>query len=138
MDKLTYASKSFEQALAEGKLIGSKCNDCGALITPQRLFCSKCGSMNTEVIEFSGKGKLAAFTVIYVASSPMANLGYGPKNPYCSGIVELEEGPRISAQITGFDLSVPASIKIGAPLEFEVVTVGEGEEVQHMLTFKKS
>ncbi len=137
MDNHRHTTKNFDQALAEGKLIGTECQNCGRKVSPQRLFCPDCGSSNTKLIEFSGEGKIAAFTVIYVPATQMANLGYGPKNPYCSAIVELEEGPRISAQVTGLNLQNPQDIKIGQPVKMEIITVGEGEETQTVLTFRK-
>ena len=41
----------------------------------------------------------------------MADKGYGRDNPCCTGIVTLEEGPRISARILGVDGNNPQDIK---------------------------
>ena len=41
----------------------------------------------------------------------MGEKGYGRDNPCCSGIVTLEEGPRISAHILGVDGNNPQDIK---------------------------
>ena len=65
--------------------------------------CPHCHSTNLEWVETSGKGKLAGFTVVYIAPTFMVEQGYGRDKPYVSGIVELEEGVKISARITGFD-----------------------------------
>jgi len=48
----------------------------------------------------------------------------------------LEEGPRISAQIVGLDLSDPATIKIGMPLKQTFVVRGEGESAKKFLAFE--
>ena len=46
----------------------------------------------------------------------MSKRGYGRDNPYCTGIVTLEEGPRVSARILGVDGNNPQSIKTGMAL----------------------
>jgi uncharacterized OB-fold protein len=66
----------------------------------------------------------------------MAEQGFDRKNPYVSGIVELEEGTSISARITGLDASKPAEIKIGTPLSVDFVEFGEGETKKTYLAFK--
>ncbi len=66
----------------------------------------------------------------------MAEQGFDRKNPYISGIVELEEGTNISARITGLDAMKPNEIKIGAPLNVDFVEFGEGETKKTYLAFK--
>ncbi len=136
MTDQVFYSKAFDQALAEDLLIGSRCLACDTITVPQRQICSNCHSDQVERILTSGKGKLAAFTVIYIPPTSMAEAGYNAKNPYCVGIVELEEGPRISAQIIGLDLSDPSTIKIGMPLQQTFVIRGEGESAKKFLAFE--
>lgn len=136
MCELTMNTKDFYKALQDQRLIGAACLDCGFLAVPQRGICPNCLSSNTEITTLSGSGKLAAYTVIYVPSSMMANAGYNAKNPYCVGIVELDEGPRISAQIMDMDLSQPAKIKIGTKLKMTTITRQEGEKGKTYLGFK--
>jgi hypothetical protein len=129
-------SKAFNQAIEEDLLIGSRCLVCGNISLPQRQICPKCHSDQAERIQTNGKGRLAAFTVIYIPPTSMADAGYNAKNPYCVGIVALEEGPRISAQIVGLDLSDPATIKIGMPLKRAFVVRGEAESAKKFLAFE--
>ena len=129
-------SKAFNQAIAEDVLIGSHCLVCGNISIPQRQICPNCHSDQVERIHTNGIGTLAAFTVIYVPPTSMADAGYTAKNPYCVGIVALGEGPRISAQIVGLDLSDPAKIKIGLPLKQTFVLRGEGEDAKKFLAFE--
>jgi uncharacterized OB-fold protein len=88
-----------------------------------------------EWIETSGKGKLAGFTVIYIGPSFMIEEGYGRDKPYVSGIVELEEGVKISARIAGVDASHPETIRVGMPMQVEFLHVGEGEKARTHLAF---
>lgn len=136
MTETNLNSKEFHQAIAQDILIGSRCLNCGSISVPQRQICPRCHSEKAERIETKGKGTLAAFTVIYVPPTSMAEAGYNAKNPYCVGIVSLEEGPRISAQIVGLDLSNPSAIKIGLPLKQTFVIRGEGESAKKFLAFE--
>lgn len=136
MSDFDFTSKAFSDKLAEHKLFGSRCKACGKLFLPPRAMCSACHSHEVEAIEFSGKGKLAAFTVIYIAPTAMIAAGYDRKNPYCAGVVELDEGPRISAQILGADVTQPESIHIGTPVEVTFIERGEGDASKVFLGFK--
>lgn len=83
-----------------------------------------------------GRGKLLTYTTIAVGTPAMIEAGYDRNRHYCSGIVELDEGPRISAIILGVDANSPTSIKIGTPLKVEFLTKAEGETEKALLAFK--
>jgi uncharacterized OB-fold protein len=136
MSEYSMDSKDFYKALESKELIGSRCKECGTSTIPQRPICPKCFSDQTEIIKFSGKGKLVAFTVVSVPPVAMAEAGYDSKNPYCSGIIELKEGPRISAQILNVDVRNPESIKIGTPMEMTTITRGDEENKKTFLAFQ--
>jgi uncharacterized OB-fold protein len=89
-----------------------------------------------KVEEVKGKGKLAAFTVIYVPPTVMKNYGFDGKNPYASAVIELDEGGKVCGQLVGFDLSKPEDIKVGTPLVMEKIVRGEGEEEKVFLGFR--
>lgn len=131
-----FTSASFNEFLGEKKLMASKCTKCGALYLPPRPLCIKCFGSEMEWVEMKGKGKLAAFTTIAIAPTLMIEEGYGRDNPYCTGVVELEEGPKISARILGVDAKKPEEIKIGTPLAVDFVERGEGEGKRTFLAFK--
>lgn len=131
-----FTSASFNEYLGEKKLMASKCTKCGALYVPPRPLCNKCFGSEMEWAEMKGKGKLAAFTTIAIAPTLMIEEGYGRDNPYCTGVVELAEGPKISARILGVDAKKPEEIKIGTPLAVDFVERGEGEAKRTFLAFK--
>ncbi len=126
----------FAEHLAQKRVIGSRCKKCGRRFLPPRMWCPNCQQNNLEACEFSGRGKLAAFTVVYVAPTAMLAAGYDRKNPYCVGVVELEEGERIPAQILGVDVHHPETIQIGTPLKAVFVERGEGEGKKVFLGFE--
>ena len=66
----------------------------------------------------------------------MIDAGYDRKNPYVAGVVELVEGPRISAQILGLDATRPDMGWIGRPLRATFVERGEGEKRRAYLAFE--
>lgn len=131
-----FSAAAFDQYIAEHKLMATHCKKCGGVYVPPRAICPKCHSEEMEWVETSGKGKLAGFTVIYTGPTFMAEQGFDRKNPYISGIVELEESANISARITGIDPMKPDEIKIGAPLNVDFVEFGEGETKKTYLAFK--
>lgn len=122
--------------LAEHKLMAVRCTSCSALYLPPRAVCPACHSEALEWVELSGNASLTGFTIIYVAPTAMLAQGYSRENPYISGIVELLEGPKISARITGLDPHHPEVIKIGITLKADYLEVGEGEGKRTFLAFK--
>lgn len=136
MSEFNFTNLAYTTQLAEKKLVGSRCKHCGRLHLPPRLLCPDCRSTEKEPFEFSGRGKLAAFSVIYYGPTFMKNFGYGPKNPYVAGIVDLEEGPRISGQILGLDIDHPENITIGVPLTVTFIERGENELKKTFLGFQ--
>ena len=136
MNDKPFNDHSYEQFLNEWKIMGSKCKKCGALALPPRPICVSCFGNQMEWVQFKGDGKLDAFTSIVVAPPPMAKEGFGRNNPYIVGVVELREGVKIVARITGVDAKKPEQIKVGIPLKAEFLKRGEGTNGQTILAFK--
>jgi len=126
----------WKKFLQEKKLMASKCSECGRIQLPPRPICPNCHTFNQNLIELKGKGKLIAFTVIRVGSPLMEKEGYNKDNPYCSGIVQLEEGPCITARILGFDPFQPEKINIGSPVEVDYVQANHDGEEMTFLAFR--
>jgi uncharacterized OB-fold protein len=89
-----------------------------------------------EWVEMKGTGKLAAFTCITVAPPFMIAQGYNRKNPYCSGVVELDEGGRVDARIEGLDPKDPDSIKVGTPMRAKFIHRDDAEMPVSYLAFE--
>jgi uncharacterized OB-fold protein len=87
--------------------------------------------------QMSGRGKLAAFTTIHIAPTAMIEAGYGRDKPYCTGVVQLDEGPAISAQIVGVDATQPEQIAVGTPLKIAFIERGESEGSRTYLAFAR-
>jgi len=134
--EIPFTAFAFQQFLNRGELKASQCVDCQKTYLPVRAICPACGQSNLEWTELSGKGKLAAYTSVYIGPSFMNEQGYGRNKPYLTGIVALEEGPKISARLLGLDPENPSMIKIGTALEFSGIELGEGENISTQLAFK--
>ena len=136
MEARPFSDISYEQFLDEDKLMGSKCNQCGAVFTPPRPICIQCHSSDMEWLEMQGRGKLAGFTCITIGPAFMIEEGYDRNNPYCVGVVELDEGTRVDARIEDVDASKPETIKVGMPLTVKFLHRGEGENLRTFLAFQ--
>ena len=136
VEEKTISVFNFNRFLDQNKLMGSRCKKCGTLFLPPRSICIKCYKTEMDWVQMKGKGKLVTFTSINVGPTWMVEEGYDRKHPYCSGVVDLEEGVRIDARIEGVDGSKPETIKVGMPLTVEFLHRGEGDDMHTFLAFK--
>lgn len=116
---------AFARALQAKKLLGSRCTGCGAVHLPPRQICTHCRSEAQEWMELSGRGRLAAFTSIFIAPTAMVAAGHDRNNPYVSGLVQLEEGPLFSARILGVDARQPDLEWIGRAVNATWIETGD-------------
>lgn len=91
-------SRSIPQRYA---LIGAKCKSCNTMNLPVSLFCCKCGGTQLEPAKLSGRGKVYCFTIISRGGSPPEFTRQQKLvGSYPVAIVELDEGPKVVAQMT--------------------------------------
>jgi uncharacterized OB-fold protein len=62
--------------------------------------------------------------------------GYNRKNPYISGVVELDEGGKVDARIEGLDPNKPEDIKVGMPLKVKYLHTQVDERKETFLAFE--
>lgn len=92
----TLTADHFADALRQGRFIGLKCNQCSGYTVPPQKVCSNCTSEDMKTVGLSRDGELRSFTVIHTPAE-----GFEP--PYLVGLVELAEGPWVTANIIDFD-----------------------------------
>lgn len=103
------------------RMEGVVCTTCGAKFFPPREVCAECKSNKLEAFEFSGRGELYSFTTLY-----QAPLGYEGGLPYAVGMIKLDKGPMVEAQLTDVN---PQDLKIGQRVEMVTRKLRElGEE----------
>ena len=114
------------------RLEGNRCTHCSKIYFPKKHLC-ECGSTSFEEHQLKGKGKILTFTEI--KSSPEE---FSDMTPYCVGIIELEEGPKITSQIA--DARVD-ELKIGDEVSTvfrKFVANGDAGIIHYGLKFKKN
>jgi len=137
METKEFSATSFYEFLAGHKLMGTRCTQHpAAVFLPPRAYCPHCVKQSMEWLEFSGKGKLLTFTVVYIGPAAMIAAGFDRENPYCVGIVELFEGPRISAMLTGVNPTQPEGIALGSPVSLDVQELGPEGAKKAVLAFR--
>ena len=94
--KLTF--KAYNESLKEDKLLGLKCQACGAITVPPKMVCRKCTSSDLEIVQLNGAGEIKTFTTVNVASE-----GREAEVPYTIVMVKLDEGPWIMGNLSGID-----------------------------------
>lgn len=102
-------------------LIGTKCGNCKNIMFPPRYICPTCRRIGKlEPYKLSGRGKVFSYTVVHAAAE-----GFEDQVPYVLAIIELEEGPRLTAQITDCN---PDEVKIGDEVEVVFRRMGQESE----------
>ena len=109
---LTLDNQFWFEAAKEHRLVIQRCSGCGVLRHPPRPRCDKCGSYEWDAAEASGRGTVYSFVVNHYPQVPAFDY------PLAVGLIELEEGTRLVANIVGIE---PADITIGMPVEVEWV-----------------
>jgi hypothetical protein len=105
--------KEFFNALSDGKILATRCKDCGEIYFPPQQDCPKCKKKEVEWIELSKEGTLQTYTQINV--KPFSFSHY---DDYIVGIGRLPEGINITAWVREKD---PRNLKVGMKLKLEVV-----------------
>jgi len=136
METLPFSDIAYDQYLSEERLMGSRCEHCRRLYVPPRPICIDCQKTEMALVEMSGQGKLAGFTFISIGPAFMRKEGYDRNNPYCVGVVELQEGTRVDARIEGVDPKAPESIKIGMPMKVAFLHRGTEIDPKSYLAFE--
>jgi len=93
-------------------LIGNRCGACKRTYFPPRESCPYCRRKsigNMMDLKFSGKGEIVSYTIIHVAPED-----FEEQVPYPIAVIELEEGPRVTAQIVDCDIN---DVKIGMKVQ---------------------
>jgi uncharacterized OB-fold protein len=105
----------FEGARAH-ELCIQHCTSCGTLRHPPLPACGTCQSLEWDTVLASGKGTLFSFVVVHYPQVPSFEY------PLPIGLVELEEGTRVVANLSGME---PADITIGMQLQADFVDFDE-------------
>ncbi len=90
-------------------LVGEICPHCDSKIFPPRDICPECGEDARTLHKFNGRGTVYSYTTVY---DPPA--GFEGSAPYTVALVQLDEGPMVTAQLTDVG---GQPVEIGTPVE---------------------
>ncbi len=115
LPKPSPTSAPFWEAAKRHELKLQRCGACHAFIYYPRPRCPNCMSDQLIWEKCSGRGKLYSYTVVRRASSRSF-----ADAPYVLAIVELDEGPRMTTNIT----AAPEQLRVDMPVQvfFDDVT----------------
>lgn len=95
-------------ALANGRLLASKCPSCGSTFATPRLSCMECAS-ETEWIELPQTGRLHTFTVCHFGAE-----SFLPECPFILGLIEFDGADTLLlTRILGLDPLQPSLDWVG-------------------------
>jgi uncharacterized OB-fold protein len=117
---MTTPSRYWREIPQRYRLEANKCKKCGYISFPPRLICPQCQNRKFEETKLAEKGKIFTFTVIRVPPHQFVD-----QAPYAVGIVELDDGVKLTGQIVDCDFE---DLKIGKRVKIEFRKVfDEGE-----------
>jgi uncharacterized OB-fold protein/acyl dehydratase len=105
---LTQDNAFWFEGARDHQLLIQRCTSCGTLRHPPLPACANCRSFDWDTVTASGRGTLYSFVVVHYPQVP--SFAY----PLAIGLVQLEEGTRVVANIEGIERE---DLVIGMALE---------------------
>ena len=88
-------ARTYWAAAAEERLVVQCCDECGIYRFYPRPLCPDCASDQATWTEVSGQGSVHTFTIVHRAP----NKEFQAITPYVIALIDLDEGPRMMANI---------------------------------------
>jgi uncharacterized OB-fold protein len=103
-------TEEFINYLEQGKVMTTRCKQCGTAYFPPKMDCPSCLDSDVEWFEIADKGKLVTYTIVHYGPS-----GFEDEAPYTLAIADFD-GVRVfgrmskdideNAIVPGMDVSV--------------------------------
>ena len=96
--------------LEAGKVMATRCKECGGSYFPPKADCPKCLSSDVEWFEVKGKGKLMTYTIVNYGPT-----GFENDTPYMLALAEfdgIQIFGRLSRDIGEKDIQVGMSLTV--------------------------
>ena len=93
------------------RLEANRCEPCKITYFPPRLICPQCNKRDLQPTRLAERGKILTYTIIRVPPHQFVD-----QAPYAVGIVELDDGVKLTAQIVDCDFD---ELKIGQRVRIE-------------------
>lgn len=111
------------------RLLGSRCPHCGEHFFPRRVVCARCLEQGLEDILLGPRGTLYTFTYVHV---PLFGSMQRDAGRYGVGQVDLPEGPRVQAVLSG----ERDALSIGMAVELDLETLRRTEDGDEVVIFR--
>ena len=117
--KLEKVVEKFYEGPEEGKFLGRKCTECGAVEFPPVYACNTCGCMDMEWVEISGKAVMKSIVMPAALSSKPE---YSQMGQIAYGEVQIEEGASFNAVVKGINKKKRKELldKLPVPVHAEI------------------
>lgn len=109
----------FIDHLEKGRIVGSKCRDCGLVFFPPRADCYQCLASNMEWFEVTGSGKLVTYSKLEYAP-----VGFENDLPYAIAVLDYGDY-KVFGRIAG-DLP-DDKIQVGMEMKTVANTLPNGQ-----------
>lgn len=104
----------------QGRFTVQRCTVCGRTQFYPRAICTRCGALDLELIDASGRGTVYSYTVVRRAPHP----AFEP--PYVVAMVRLEEGELLLTNIVGVE---PDAIRCDMPVRLVWEELPDGRKL---------
>jgi len=116
--KVSYTSETnvndFVKHLEQGKVMATKCKQCGKVFFPPRADCSSCFSKSMDWKELGSSWKLETYTTAHFGPT-----GFEDDVPYTLALAQNEQGEKVFARLSkGIK---PEETKLGMELKLAPV-----------------
>lgn len=110
-------TRPFWDALAQGRLVTTRCAACGSLGFPPRNVCRACWGRDLRWVPLSPTGTLYSYTRVHVAPEAFRQDG-----AYAIGLVDLDDGVRLMCRLLGD----PTPADLDQRVEMVVLSYSDG------------
>jgi uncharacterized OB-fold protein len=111
-------------------LWGMKCGACGAKFLGARIACGKCGETEKlEEVRYGSDGELYVFAVVHQAMP-------GVQTPFVAGIIDLDDGVSVRANVYGLDPEKPDHSWFGKRVKMFTEVTGQDKEGNDVVAAK--
>lgn len=117
---VTLDAKFYWDNATEGKFVAQQCSDCGEFRFPPRPMCPHCHSLDTDITELSGRGR------VYTWIRPQHPKPMGFAELPTVAVIELEEGFRVVSNVVGIAFE---EVEAGLPVAVEFAPTMKDKQV---------
>ena len=118
---------SYLQLGDDPHLVANSCTSCGALFFDRRNACASCGGAAFGSRRLANDGVLRAFTIVHRATPEVTV-------PYVSGIVDLDGGGVVKANVVGID-PTPDQVALGMKVKLTTFPIGTDSDGTQAVSF---